>query len=88
MSLPNRAPRRKIGKKLHDEAPGASHECLRPVSEQRLSGQSRRKDGGGGREKKNAPAAIGEPDQKAESHKDAEKSHASDLFQQRVDIEG
>jgi hypothetical protein len=50
------------------------------VGKQRLSGQSRREDGGGGREKKNAPAAIGEPDQEPESDKNAEKSHASDLF--------
>ena len=73
---------------LHDEACGASHEGLRPMGEQWLAGQSRREDGGGGREKQNAPAAIGEPDQKTERDKNAQKSHASDLFQQGVDIEG
>jgi hypothetical protein len=50
------------------------------VGEQRLSGQSRSENGGGGREQKNAPAAIGEPDQETESDQNAEKSHASDLF--------
>jgi hypothetical protein len=60
----------------------------RPVGEQRLSGQSCREDGGGGREEKNAPAAIGEPDQKAESDQNADKPHASDLFQQSINIEG
>jgi hypothetical protein len=58
------------------------------VGKQRLSGQSCREDGGGGREEKNASAAIGEPDQKAESDQNADKSHASDLFQQSVNIEG
>jgi len=31
---------------------------------------------------------ISESDQESESDKNAEKSHASDLFQQSVDIEG
>ena len=66
---------------------GASHERLRPVSEQRLPGQSSREDGGGGSEQKHAPAPVSEPDQKTESDQDAQKSHASDAFEQDIEIE-
>jgi hypothetical protein len=78
--LAKQGPKEKNREELHDKARGAPHEGLRPVGEHRLAGQSCREDGGGGSEKKNAPAAIGEPDQKAESDQNAEKSHASDLF--------
>ena len=38
-------------------------------------------------EQKHAPAPVREPDQKPESDKNAEKSHASDAFQQYVKIQ-
>ena len=57
---------------------------LTAILAQWLSRQDRR----GRREQKHAPAAIGEPDQQTESDKNAKKSHASDLFQQGIDVHG
>ncbi len=56
---------------LHDELGGARHERLRPVREHRLPRQPRGDDRGRGREQKNAPAAIGEPDEETERDEDA-----------------
>ena len=50
------------------------------MGEQRIPGQARREDRGGWSQQKHAPAPIRQPDQQAEGDKNAEKSHASDLF--------
>ena len=66
ISLPNRAPSRKIGKNGMMKRAALPHEGLRPVGEQRLPSQSCREDGGGGSEQKHAPAPIRQPDEETE----------------------
>jgi hypothetical protein len=72
---------------LDDEASGAPHEGLRPMGEQRFSGQSGGENRRSRSEQKNAPTPVGEKDQEAETDENAEKSHASNSLQENVDIE-
>ena len=83
ISLPNRAPRRKIGKNCMMKRAALPMKVCVQWASSGSPGQSGREDRGGGSEQKHAPAPIGQPDQQPESDKNAEKSHASDLFQQR-----
>ena len=76
------------GKELRQELRGTSHECLRPMGEQRLPRKGGREKRRGGRQQENAPAAIGEPDQQSESDQDAQETHRSALRQQHVEIGG
>ena len=65
MSLPNKAPRRNSGKNCARNCARASHEGLGPVGEERLACGSGRDQRRGRRQQKNAPAAIGQPDEQA-----------------------
>ena len=57
------------------------------MREQRLAGQCGGKDRGGRRKQEDAPAAVGEPDEKPEGDENAEEPHDSDPLEQNVDIE-
>ena len=74
-------------KELRQKACRTSHEGLRPVRQQRLPAEQCGDKRGGRRQEEDAPAPEGEPDEEAESDQDAEEPHASDLFQQDVQIE-
>ena len=74
-------------KELRDELRGAAHERLRPVGEEGFScGRSRNQCDSRG-EQKYAPAAKRKPDQKPKGCKYTEKTHASDLLQQNVEVD-
>ena len=77
ISLPNSAPRRKIGKNCANKAGCVAHEGLRPVCQQRLACQERSNQGAQRREKENAPAPIGEPDQQTKSDQDSDDTHCA-----------
>src|SRR5262249_20257770 len=66
-------------KELHDEAGGHPHKRLGPIGEQRLSGQSRGKEGGGRRQQQHAPPSVREKNQETESGQNAKESHAQIL---------
>ncbi len=56
------------------------------MRKQRLAGQRGRKDRGGRREQENAPAAIGEPNEKPKRDENADESHARHTPSSRTSI--
>jgi hypothetical protein len=63
--------------KLCDKAGSVPHEGLRPVCQQRLACQERSNESAQRREKENAPAPIGKPDQQTKSDQDSDDAHCA-----------
>ena len=89
ISLPNRAPSRKIGKNCAIKRDRAVHEGLRPIGEQRLAGESGGDQRGAGGEQQDAPAPIRQPDEEHEADRMPNSPIASHaLFSKHVEIIG
>src|SRR5262249_38313067 len=75
-------------KELRDELRRTAHERLRPVSEEGFSRGRRRNKRDSRGEQKDAPAAKRKPYEKPKGCENTKKTHASDLLQQNVEVDG